>query len=137
MFMIIISKCDALSVKLTLLTLIDGNMFWNIDAISLRWSPSPLKLLKTKRGWCLNWVDSMLRRFIVDRTSRTKLYSSIWKNKLHSNYFTLVHDSYQYLKEKCWAPWQSYKPEVSSIFCFTEYQKVWYIQWSSHIDKVF
>lgn len=62
---------------LTSLTLMEGNIFWNMEAMSLRWRPSPLKLLMTSRGWCKNCLASTLLRFMVDSTSRTKLYSWI------------------------------------------------------------
>jgi len=39
---------------LTFVMLMVGNMFWNMEAISFMWSPSPLKLFSTISGafWC-------------------------------------------------------------------------------------
>lgn len=58
----------------TLLTLMDGNMFWNIVAINLRCMPSPLKWFIISNGWQRNcdWVAWF--RFSIETTSRLSEY---------------------------------------------------------------
>ena len=60
--------------RFTLLTLIDGNMFWNMVVMSLNGSSSLLKLLSTRRGWCRNWDAYMLGLFRADTTSLANEY---------------------------------------------------------------
>ena len=63
-----------LQISRTLLTLMDGNIFWNMVAISLRCMPSPLKWFIISRGWQRNcdWVAWF--RFSIETTSRLSEY---------------------------------------------------------------
>ena len=58
----------------TLFTLMDGNIFWNIVAISFRCMPSPLKWFMISKGWHRNcdWVAWF--RFSIETTSRLSEY---------------------------------------------------------------
>ena len=69
------SKCRPDSVR-TLLTLMDGNIFWNIVAISLRCMPSPLKWFMISKGWQRNWDWVAWFRFSIDTTSRLSEYET-------------------------------------------------------------
>lgn len=60
----------------TLCTLMDGNMFWNMVAISLTCMPSTPKLFSTSRGWCVNCCSCILCFFRDDTTSLTRAYWS-------------------------------------------------------------
>lgn len=64
---------------LTLFTLIDGNIFWNIVAINLKCIPSPLKLFKTNKGWWENSFSYINGFFCEETISFTSEYSFIWK----------------------------------------------------------
>jgi len=54
----------------------DGNMFWNIVAISLRCMPSPLKWFIISNGWYSNWDWVAWFRFSMETTSRLSEYES-------------------------------------------------------------
>jgi len=58
----------------TLLTLMDGNIFWNIVAINLRCKPSPLKWFIISKGWQRNWDWVAWFRFSIETTSRLSEY---------------------------------------------------------------
>lgn len=60
---------------LTLCTFIDGNMFWNIVAMSFTWFPSPLKLFITNNGWCRYWTCSTFGFRNEEITSLRRQYS--------------------------------------------------------------
>jgi len=72
--------CTGSKATETLLTLMDGNMFWNIVAISLRCMPSPLKWFMIRRGWYRNcdWVAWF--RLSIETTSRLSEYE--WSLKV-------------------------------------------------------
>ena len=62
--------------KHTLCTLMEGNMFWNMVAMSLTCMPSDPKLLRINRGWCVNCWSCILCFFRDETTSLTREY---WK----------------------------------------------------------
>lgn len=62
--------------KHTLCTLMEGNMFWNMVAMSLTCMPSDPKLLRTSSGWWVNCCSCILCFF---RDETTSLIREYWK----------------------------------------------------------
>lgn len=60
----------------TLYTLMEGNMFWNMVAISLICIPSIPKLFSTSSGWWVNCCSCILCLFKDETTSLMSVY---WK----------------------------------------------------------
>lgn len=59
---------------ITLCTLIEGNMFWNMVAISLTCMPSMPKLFSTSKGWWENCCSCILCLFKDETTSLMRVY---------------------------------------------------------------
>lgn len=57
---------------LTFVMLMVGNMFWNMEAISFMWSPSPLKLFSTMSGAFWYSFSNTNCFFIAETTSRVR-----------------------------------------------------------------
>lgn len=70
--------------KSTLCTLMEGNMFWNMEAMSLTCMPSDEKLLRMSSGWCVNCCSCIRCFFRVETTSLMREYckkrKSLYKN---------------------------------------------------------
>lgn len=64
--------------KHTLCTLMEGNMFWNIVAMSLTCMPSDPKLLRMSSGWWVNCCSCILCFF---RDETTSLIREYWGKK--------------------------------------------------------
>lgn len=68
----------------TLCTLMEGNMFWNMEAMSLTCMPSDEKLLRMSSGWCVNCCSCIRCFFRVETTSLMREYckkrKSLYKN---------------------------------------------------------
>lgn len=62
--------------KHTLCTLMEGNMFWNMVAMSLTCMPSDPKLLRMSSGWWVNCCSCILCFF---RDETTSLIREYWK----------------------------------------------------------
>lgn len=90
--------------KRTFCTLMEGNMFWNMVAMSFMCMPSEPKLLRMSRGWCVNcW--SCIRCFFRDETtSLTREYWGkiklrvTWRNKTKK---VNVRNSQQFWAHQC------------------------------------
>lgn len=60
-------------------TLMEGNMFWNMVAISLMCMPTVPKLFSTSKGWWVNCWSCILCLFNDETTSLISVY---WKKKI-------------------------------------------------------
>lgn len=79
--------------QLTLCTLMEGNMFWNMVAISLTCMPVEPKLLSTSSGWWVNCCWCILCLFSDETMSLTRVYWEtqskikiwdVWKKSDHT-----------------------------------------------------
>lgn len=107
--------------KLTFATLIDGNMFWNMEVINCNLSSSPAKLFKTTSGcvrYCLSYVFCL---FWIETTSFDKLYSRSLKVSVgpcgsrHSLRYGLSSDRENITR---WVTWRGPEIETKSLIEF-------------------